>query len=312
MRQGVGGRGRLPILLTGAWRHAFSDQLTGNAHIAFPEIITLADLTTPPSASLEPISRLVRFGSIESTTSLASSPWADVIEYAVCQGAQGVRDLMADESDSEPGLLSAPLTPSSALARLAALIPPSVLDEDLTALARWLVRPDRPSLALAAQRAHLDLADSPSIVAHDFQGAVVAPSLGLARAVGAKAVTLPSRPVPWSAFVGEPTLRRAYIAHAALLPGSVGFLLGLPAGIVNNISMGPNRLYPASVDVLYSPVHRGPVRALERALSVAHGKAHSLAAHITLQLPAAVSPAQHGRLKHFAAGARSVVFSFLF
>jgi hypothetical protein len=25
-----------------------------------------------------------------------------------------------------------------------------------------------------------------------------------------------------------------------------------------------------------------------------------------------VSPAQHGRLKHFAAGARSVVFSFLF
>jgi hypothetical protein len=79
---------------------------------------------------------------------------------------------MADDSDSEPGLLFAPLTPSSALARLAALIPPAVLAEDLTALARWLDRLDRSSLALAAERARLDLADSPPTVAGDFQDAV--------------------------------------------------------------------------------------------------------------------------------------------
>ena len=146
-----------------------------------------------------------------------------------------------------------------------------------------------------------------------YQDTILAPSLGLARAVGAKVATLPSSSVPWSALVGEPALRRAYTAHAALLPGSVGFLLGLPAGMINNISLlGPHRLYPASVDVLHSPVHRGPMRALERPLSVAHRKAHNYAAPLTLQFPAAVSPAQHGRLKHFAAGARSVVFSFLF
>jgi hypothetical protein len=313
MRKMVRGQGRLPILLTGTWRHATGSQLTGNAHTALPEIITLADLTAPPSATIiDPISRLVRFGSIEPTTSLASSPWADVIEYAVCQGAEGVRDLMADEPDSELGLLSAPLTPASVLARLSALIPPAVLAEDLTALARWLDRPDRPSLALAAQRARLDVVDSPPIVADDFQDAILAPSLGLAQAAGAKAVTLPPLPVPWSALVGEPTLRRAYTAHATLLPGSVGILLGLPAGMSNNMSLGPNRHYPASVDVLHSPVHRGPVRALERALSVAYGKPHNLADHIALQLPAAVTPAQHGRLKKFAAGARSVVFSFSF
>ena len=312
MRQRLGGRVRQPILLTGAWRHASGGQLTGNADTALPEIITLADLTAPPSASLDPISRFVRFGSTKSTFSLASTPWADLIEYAACQGAQGVRDLMADESDSTPGLLSAPLTPSSVLTRLAAFIPPAVLAEDLTALARWLNRPDRPDLALAAQRARLDLADSPPIMADDFQDTVLAPTLGLAQAVGAKAVTLPPLPIPWSVLVGEPAMRRAYTDHAALLPGSVGVLLGLTAGIGNNISLGPNRLYPASIDVLHSLVHRGPVRALERDLSVAHGKAHKLVAPRTLQLPAAVSPAQHGRLKHFAAGARSVVFSFLF
>ena len=251
MRQGVGGRGRLPILLTGAWRHASGGQLTGNAHTALPEIITLADLTAPPSTSLDPISRFVRFGSTKSTFSLASTPWADVIEYAICQGAEGVRDLMADESDSEPGLLSAPLTPSSVLTRLAAFIPPAVMAEDLTALARLLNRPDRLDLALAAQRARLDLAVSLSIMAHDFQDAVLAPSLGLAQAVGAKAVTLPPLLIPWSALVGETALRRAYTDHAALLPGRVGFLLGLTAGIGNNISiLGPSRrLYPASVDV---------------------------------------------------------------
>jgi hypothetical protein len=310
MWQMVGGRGRLPILLTGSGRHATGGQLTGiSSAVALPNIITLADLTAPPSASLDPISRLVRFGTIESTTSLASSPWADMIEYAVCQGAEVIFDL----ADEYTGVLSAPFTPSSVLTRLAALIPPAVLAADLTALARWLDRSDRPSLTLAVQWARLDLADSPPIMADDFEDAVVAPSLGLARAVGAKAVTLPTLPVTWSALVGERALCRAYTTHAALLPGSVGGLLGLPAGIRNNISLlGPHRLYPASVDVLHSPVHRSSVRALERALSVGYGKAQNQAAHLALQLPAAVSPAQHGRLKHFAAGAQSVVFSFLF
>ncbi len=82
-----------------------------------------------------------------------------------------------------------------------------------------------------AQRARLDLAGSLSITADDFEDAVLAPSLGLARAVWAGVVTLPPRLVPWSALVGEVALRRECTAHAALLPGSVGFLLGLPAGV---------------------------------------------------------------------------------
>ncbi len=91
-------------------------------------------------------------------------------------------DLDADTREAVlPYLLSGPLTPSSVLARLAALIPPAVLAEDLTTLARWLVRSDRPSLALAAQRARLDLAGSPPITAQEFQDAVLAPSLGLTR-----------------------------------------------------------------------------------------------------------------------------------
>ena len=88
--------------------------------------------------------------------------------------------------------------------------------------------------------------------------------------------------------------------------------MGLPAGMSNNITLGHIHLYhPASVDVLYSPVHCNPVRALERALSVAHGKAHYVADTLTLQITAAVFRAQHGWLKHFTAGARSVVFTFL-
>ena len=294
-------RGRLPILLTGAWRHVAGGQLVaGNGNSASPPIITLADLAAPPAAPVDPMSRLVRFGAIRSTSSLASSPWADVIEYAVCQGSQGVHDL---------GDAITPVTPASALARRAALIPPAVLAEDLAALARWLARPDRPSLAFA-QRAHLAMAGSPPGGADDFGDAVLAPLLGLAGAVGAKLTVLPALPVPWTTLVGEPALRRAHSDHAALLPGSLGVLLGPPADVSKrNASHGP-RLHPASAEMLRSPDRRCAVRALERALGAGRGGPQPPVTRSTLHMPAILSPAQHARLKHFGAGAQDLVFSF--
>ena len=294
-------KGRLPILLTGAWRHVAGGQLmAGNGHIASPPIITLADLAAPLAAPVDPISRLVRFGAIRSTSSLASSPWADVIEYAVCQGSHGVHDL---------GDAITPVTPASALARRAALIPPAVLAEDLAVLARWLARADRPSLAFA-QRAHLAMAGSPPGGADDFGDAVLAPLLGLAGAVGAKLTVLPALPVPWTTLVGEPALRRAHSDHAALLPGSLGVLLGPPADVSKrNTSHGP-RLHPASAEMLRSPDRRCAVRALERALGAGRDGPQPHVTRSTLHMPAILSPAQHARLKHFGAGAQDLVFSF--
>ena len=296
------GRGRAPILLTGAWRHVGGGQIA-STQSASPNIATLADLAVPPSTPLDPMSRLVRFGAtIASATSLAASPWADVIEYAVCQAADDVFDL----AEAAAGILPLLLTPASTLARRAALIPPAVLGEDLAALARWLDRPDRPSLA-SGRRARLDLAGSSVVVPEDFQDAILAPALGLALAVGAEAVMLPSLPVPWSAIIGEPALRRAYTDHAALLPGSVAGLLGLSTVVGDNDTMKACP-HPASVDVLHSPAHRGAVRALEHALGL--GLGGRLATPPILYIPATLPPSQHARLQHFAAGAQDVVFSF--
>ena len=295
-------RGRAPILLTGAWRHVAGGQMA-STQSASPNIVTLADLAAPPSAPLDPMSRLVRFGATAaSATSLAASPWADVIEYAVCQAADDVFDL----AEAAAGILPLLLTPASTLARRAALIPPAVLGEDLAALARWLDRPDRPSLA-SGRRARLDLAGSSVVVPEDFQDAILAPALGLALAVGAEAVMLPALPVPWSAIIGEPALRRAYTDHAALLPGSVAGLLGLSTVVGDNdtIKACP---HPASVYVLHSPAHRGAVRALEHALGL--GLGGRLATPPILYIPATLPPSQHARLQHFAAGAQDVVFSF--
>ena len=307
------GRGRAPILLTGAWRYVAGGQMASKKS-ASPNVVTLADLAAPPSAPLDPMSRLVRFGTAtESATSLANSPWADVIEYAVCQGADGMLDLAEAATDID----GAPLIPSATLARRAALIPPAVLGEDLAALARWLDRPDRPSLA-SARRAWLDLTGSTPIAPHEFRDAILAPSLGLALAVRAEAAVLPSLPVPWSALVGAPALCRAYTDHAALLPGSVGGLLGPPAGGVStsDTSQRPS-LHPASADVLHSPANRRARIALERAL---RGRAEGFeGAHgrltpppPTIHLPATVTPAQHGRLGYFSAGAQNVRFSSRF
>ena len=307
------GRGRAPILLTGAWRQVAGGQMSSKES-ASPNIVTLADLAAPPSTPLDPMSRLVQFGATTaSATSLATSPWADVIEYAVCQGADDVFDLAKAATDID----GAPLTPPATLARRAALIPPAVLGEDLAALARWLDRLDRPSLA-SARRAWFDLTGSTPILPHEFRDAVLAPSLGLALAVRAEAAVLPSLPFPWSALVGAPALRRAYTDHAALLPGSVGGLLGPPAGGVStsDTSQRPS-LHPASADVLHSPAHRRARIALERALrgradgfEGAHGR--QAPPPPTVHLTATATPAQHGRLGHFAAGAQNVRFSLRF
>ena len=296
------GRGRAPVLLTGAWRHVAGGQMA-STQSALPTIVTLADLAVPPSAPLDPMSRLVRFGTAtESATSLANSPWADVIEYAVCQGADGMLDLAEAATDID----GAPLIPSATLARRAALIPPAVLGGDLAALARWLDRPDRPSLA-SARRARLDLAGSSLIEPDDFLDAILAPALGLAQGVAAEAVMLPALPVPWSALVGEPALSRAYTDHAALLPGTVAGLLGLSAGVGDNV-IGKACPHAASVDVLLSPAHRRAVRALEHVLGL--GLDGRLATPPTMYMPANLPPSQHARLQHFAVGAQDVVFSF--
>ena len=318
-RQWASGRGRLPILLTGAWRHVAGGRLSSaNALSALLKIVTLADLAAPLSAPLDPISRLVRYDAITSTSSLASSPWADVIEYAACQRAQSVRDL----DDETTGLLATPLTPASALARRAALIPPAVLAEDLTALTRWLARPDRPSLA-SAKLTQFDLSGSPPISADDFQDAVLAPSLGLARAVGAKVVALPPLPVPWSSHVGEEVLRQHFADHADLVPSSMaGLLVGPLSNVSNNkllISHAARRTntlqrptrYPASIDLLHSSTHRSAVYALEHALGLALGTARKpVTPPTTLYMPAALSPIQHARLQEFAAGAHDILFTF--
>ena len=296
-------RGRVPILLAGAWRHVTGGRMDSKES-ALPTIVTLTDLAVPPSAPLDPISRLVRFGTAtESATSLAASPWADVIEYAVCQGADAVFDLTEEAATD---IVGAPLAPFATLARRAALIPPAVLGEDLAALARWLDRPDRPSLA-SARRARLDLTGSSFIAPDDFQDAVLAPALGLAQAVAVEAVMLPALPVPWSALVGEPALHRAYADHAALLPGTVAGLLGLSAGVGDNV-IGKACSHAASVDVLLSPAHRRAVRALEHALGL--GLGGRLATPATMYMPANLPPSQHARLQHFAVGAQDVVFNF--
>ena len=306
---------RQPALLTGAWRHVRSGQWHGNGAPPHPPLITtLADLATPPAAPVDPLSRLVRFGpAAASPGSLASSPWADVIEYALCQGAAGVVELAGKGEEraamTEPLLF--PSTPSSLLARLAAHIPPAMLDEDLTTFARWLARPDRPSLA--AQRARLVLPDGMPVSADAFQDTVLAPSLGLAKAAGAKLITLPPQPGPWSAVAGETVLRQAYNHHAGLLPASISFLLDhMPAGALapaTNSTPG----HPASVEVLWSPGHRRAVRVLERVLEARQTKsrkAHRWTPPRILAVPASATPAEHGRLRNFASGARSLVFTF--
>ena len=309
---------RQPALLTGAWRHVRRGQWHGNGAPSHPPLVTtLADLATPPAAPVDPLSRLVWFGpAAASPGSLASSPWADVIEYALCQGAAGVVELAGKGEEraamTEPLLF--PSTPSSLLARLAAHIPPAVLDEDLTTFARWLARPDRPSLS--AQRARLDLPGGTFVSANAFQNAVLAPSLGLAKAAGAKLVALPPQPVPWSVVVGEAALRQAYSDHAGLLPASVGVLLGDTSASVfvpaTESTPGPlPHHYQASVDVLRSPGHRAAVQALDRVLEAVHNrKAHRWMPPRILAVAASATPAEHGRLRHFARGARSLVFTF--
>ena len=305
---------RQPALLTGAWRHVRSGQWHGNGRSPHSSITTLADLATLPAAPVDPLSRLVRFGpAAASPGSLASSPWADVIEYALCQGAAGVVELAGKGEEraamTEPLLF--PSTPSSLLARLAAHIPPAVLDEDLTTFARWLARPDRPSLA--AQRARLVLPDGMPVSADAFQDAVLAPSLGMAKAAGTKLVVLPPQPVPWSAVVGETVLRQAYNDHAGLLPASISLLLDeMPAGALDQATNSTPG-HPASVEVLWSPGHRRSLQVLERVLEARqtkNRKAHRCTPPRILGVPAPATPAEHGRLRHFARGAKSLVFTF--
>jgi len=273
-----------PALLTGAWRHVA-------AWPAATKVVTLADLAAPPT---DPMAHLVRH-SPASPSSLASSPWADIIEYAACQRAVAVHTL-DNTADIPPATLD----------QLAAHIPPAVLAEDLTTLTRWLARPDRPTTSLAsATRATLMLpATSPAITtATDFHDAVLAPALGLAQAGGAEVVTLPHPPGhrPWSAIIGEADLAAVHADNAGLLPASVGWLLD-----DGGSSSTSTRPHPASADVWRAVEHATAVQALEEAWA-----STAVASTSAIHLHAAASPAQHARLKHFAQGARTQVFRFL-
>jgi hypothetical protein len=136
------------ILLTGApWRATAAARSAGDHGVA---VITLADLPGAGDATpVDPITRLVR-PDTAAQSSAAASPWADIIEYAICQAGLGVR---AMPGEGVPSLLAAtshagpaPLRPSTLLPRLVARIPPAVLQENLEAFTTWLARPDRPGL----------------------------------------------------------------------------------------------------------------------------------------------------------------------
>jgi hypothetical protein len=272
-----------PVLLTGAWRHV-------GAWPGSTKIVTLADVPAPPT---DPLARLVRRTPTPPST-LASSPWADVVEFAACQRAAAIHKL------------NGTTIPPATLDRLAVHIPLAVLAEDLTTLTRWLARPDRPADLTSAKRATLILPPtSPPITAADFHDAVLAPALGLGEAGGAELVTLSRPPAhkPWSAVIGGTALAAVHADNPGLLPASVGWLLD--GG--SDHSHGANtRAHPASADVWRAAEHATAVRALAEAWAAAVGDMQPP----TIHLPAAATPAQHARLKHFADGARAEVFSF--
>ena len=343
------------ILLTGApWRATASARAAGDRGAG---VLTLADLPGGSgfAPSSDPITRLVRPDAAGPPGSAAASPWADVIEYALCQAGLGVAAL---PPDGLPGLLAAaaprpgrghaspppPFLPSALLPRLAAHIPPAMLQEDLDAFAVWLARPDRPGLGgrwvrtrwpRGGQAGH-DAghnATSPCPAPLTKAGAVDAAtdtarrvhalgaSLGFVpglppRGDGAGCAGRPAGcpPPAWSAAFGPGVLRDTYASVRGLLLPPVTAVLMHPetAGDVLRecgmpLAGGGPAGFPASLAQAGQPRQARALAVLGRVLDArCGGQTHRLPSP-TMWMEAQLPVSRLARLSHFVGDASTVV-----
>jgi hypothetical protein len=336
IQRAVGGEGTTILLTGAAWRATAAARAAGDRGT---HVLTLADLPGVPSS--DPIVDLVRPDTPAPLSSAAASPWADVIEYALCQAAAGVRFLPAG---GVPGVLATSPTPSSLLPRLAARVPPSLLQEDLDALAAWLARPDRPGLGgrwvrtrwarrrpgtpggrhNASIRALPELtpaqgADMVTATVRQIH-ALDAP-LGIVPGLppdGPGACTGHCQPLAWSAAFGPAVLRDMYgSTHSQLLPPAAAVLMLPDAGLdvfrgdgLPVVVGGPG--FPASTGQVLGPRNARTAAAVRRVLGARAGLRAGPGLRPrhppppTMWVNALLEPDRLGRLKHFV-GEGSVV-----
>jgi len=273
------------ILLTGAWRTLPAGAFhQGGGHTSPPAPQLLLGEGTgpappPPSnrTSVITLADLVLGGRPATTTAASSidvpvkspdedaglSPFADIVEYALCQGeAVEIHDLAT--------LMPLSPVPADLAVRVAAHIPPDRLAADLNAFATWLARPDRPSLGGRVLWARWP-ALGPLRPADAVDGVMSA--LDLADAAGVPLVGLPAA---WAAAChGDPAaLHALYSTARNLLPPSIAVMLD-PVRVVDAVrgwsSPVSRNAHPASVDsVLADPRHAAALGAVQRVL---HAKA---------------------------------------
>ena len=277
------------VLLTGAWRTLPAGAFQGGrVREARPpasnrtRVITLADLIW--KGRLTTIDDLP----VSSPDEAAGLPqFADLVEYALCQGgAVAVHDLAP--------LLPPSPSPADLALRVAAHIPPDRLAADLSMLATWLDRPDRPSLGGRVLWARWP-ASRQARPADAVDG--VTSALNLADAAGVPLVGLPAA---WSAAFGHDPAA-LHVLHSTarnLLPPSVAVLLD-PERIVDAArgwsSPVSRNAHPASVDaVLANPRHAAALGAVQRVLQAKANRGDAAAAvHVAM----AGAPLPRGRMR---------------
>ena len=146
------------VLLTGAWRllprGSFKNAASSSSSLSSSHVVTLSDLHSHDqklqcAQELNP-----------RPSPLADEAWAGVLESLLCRHSALSVDVsrrlsssfLDDGKNNAPRSKAAPAshrreTADNNFAELVARhIPPSILLEDVTALAKWLARPDRPNL----------------------------------------------------------------------------------------------------------------------------------------------------------------------
>lgn len=285
------------ILLTGAWRTLPAGAFhQGGGHTSPPAPLLLLGKGTGPSppppsnrTSVITLADLVLGGRSATTTAASSidlpvkspdedtglSPFADIVEYALCQGeAVGIHDLAT--------LMPPSPVPADLAVRVAAHIPPDRLAADLNALATWLARPDRPSLGGRVLWARWPTS-GPLLPADAVDGVMSA--LDLADAAGVPLVSLPAA---WAAaFHGDPAaLHALYSTARNLLPPSVAVMLD-PVRAVDGLkgwsSPATQNVHPSSADaVLADPRYSAALGAVQRVLRArAWSTRHAFPVYVT-------------------------------
>jgi len=286
------------ILLTGAWRTlpAGAFHQGGGGHTSPPAPLLLLGEGTgpsppPPSNRTSVITLADLFlGGRPATTAVASSidlpvkspdedaglsPFADIVEDALCQGeAVGIHDLAT--------LMPPSPVPADLAVRVAAHIPPDRLAADLNVLATWLARPDRPSLGGRVLWARWP-ASGPLRPADAVDGVMSA--LDLADAAGVPLVGLPAA---WAAaFHGDPAaLHALYSTARNLLLPSVAVMLD-PVRAVDGLkgwsSPATQNVHPSSADaVLADPQYSAALGAVQRVLRArAWSTRHAFPVYVT-------------------------------